>query len=69
MSGFGLSGYYQVLKALYMHKPNGEPMLIADRRRRWALNRIKDRVGHSKDAPHQGARECARRRRQMGLPA
>lgn len=47
----------------------GEVVGTGARRRRWAVNRLNDRYGHSRWKPHQGAKECARRRRQMGLEA
>lgn len=38
----------------------------SDRVGRWLRNKLRKQTGSSKYMPHQGARECARRRRQMG---
>lgn len=66
----GLVNQLQLLKMLWRAGDiAGEVFGTGARRRRWAVNRLNDRYGHSRWKPHQGVRECARRRRQMGLPA
>lgn len=70
MKSVGVIKQLQFLKALCNAGDiAGEVVGTGARRRRWAVNRLNDRYGHSKYKPHQGPRECARRRRQREAQA
>jgi hypothetical protein len=68
MSGLGLRGYFEARRRwanIFGAIPTPWLMSNTEDPKAW---RPKAQIGPSCYMPHQGARECARRRRQMGLP-